>query len=1019
MKKLLQVVLFMTLGLFFTSTAFAQQSAVKVSNNNELAKALADPSVMSVEITQAGFYDEILLNVPEDGTIIFKGENNGNKSSDCTYWIDNSNVCFTGNPTENTANSGVTPVVPGSGLCPGENAGWWTVTEKPVGSSVTLISTGNMDEMLFSVTECGLYRLRNTWYETPGDDSTPEIGSVETFYYFYDAPVVDAGVNDSVCGLTATLDGDWTLSCDAGYTASPTWTKVAGPGIVTYSNEHVKNPTIEVESCGTFEFALTVVNGSCMATSTVFVDFFDTPEIVTNTVDPVPEKVCGFVSEPFYVSFYATCMSTNTTSIDWTPDAGAYIEAYINLPDTTASDSLWVATANECGTFNFIYTVENGPCSTSTIIPITFLGNPEPVIAGPTTVYTCSAEEYCIADFTCTSDDMTFTWVVSGGSFVDATSTAVTSTTVTSTCVEVFWDNNSGDYELSVTAYSAALPLCIGQDTIDILKQFPTLEGQVKYWNATETAMPTPFPTDFYGTFPEDYFYVTLYEYEDNGKAILYDSIATVKVEPRLKEDLTELMSYFDFELNTEESVGKCDAQYLLKVWDGGLSYHTGPNPPEVAGTYLGESYTYTNWGGVNATDALAVQLMVGGANELSGAPYNYTWVGPLGAPVCDYGYYSQSIADVNNTNLYNDLGITALDALTVKYRTVGLLGSFPDNNTGDIGDLSYYTPESNQFSGNFVVTGRMVDALPRITFPEAFEMDPVKSLNWRDIPFFADTNDYLYFSDAESHKFTSYMGMPWLPEDNYVNLYYEAKGDINASYVPTSAGNKAQPSMELIYEGIANTDVGSEMTIPISIDRDAEVGAITLSFNYRNDLIEVIGTNFSDDDVFINHEEGILNIAWYNTEGVKFNTDATIAQIRIRVLADISEETELFILGVNTELADVTATAFDDINLKTINISTVKGAFNGTELSASNYPNPFKNSTTISYMLPESGKVKVEVYNNMGVLVITLVDETQESGVQNVTFNTDVHPGVYFYNITVQGELNNYSSVKRMIVVH
>jgi hypothetical protein len=225
---------------------------------------------------------------------------------------------------------------------------------------------------------------------------------------------------------------------------------------------------------------------------------------------------------------------------------------------------------------------------------------------------------------------------------------------------------------------------------------------------------------------------------------------------------------------------------------------------------------------------------------------------------------------------------------------------------------------------------------------------------------------------------------------------------------------------MELIYSGLASTQVGEEMTIPVSVDRSVEAGAVTLSFNYRNDLIEILGTNFSDDDMFINQKDGVLNIAWFSTTPLDLNENATIAQIRVRIIADIPAGTELFKLNAITEIADANANPISNINLKTIGVTTEKGIINGTELTTSNYPNPFNNATTISYTLPENGKVKVDVYNSVGMLITTLVDEYQESGVQNAVFTSgNVKPGVYFYNITVQGESNNYSAVKRMIVVH
>jgi hypothetical protein len=451
-------------------------------------------------------------------------------------------------------------------------------------------------------------------------------------------------------------------------------------------------------------------------------------------------------------------------------------------------------------------------------------------------------------------------------------------------------------------------------------------------------------------------------------------------------------MSYFDFEINTAQY--DCDAVYVLKVWDGGLVYHNNPNPPLNSPTYLGASYTYNNWGGVNATDAYAIQLMAAGLDLNT----SYPWVGLFGdAP--SYGYYSYDIADVNTSNT-----ISALDALIVNYRAVGLLGSYPN-------------ASSNQFSPNFAVTGRMVNTLPEITFSSTTD-SYFDVLNPDDVSFTHSGEEYMYFDDAIDHKYTSEL-IPWEGKANYINLYYEAEGDVNASYIPTSAGFKAQPTMELIYENLVGTNLDDVITIPVSVDRNAEVNAISLFLNYRNDLIEVIGTNYSEDNSFINQEEGILNIGWFSTDTKTVEEGEIIAQIQVRVLAEIPEGTELFELTANTELADVDATPISDINLKTIGVTTDKVPFTGAELVASNYPNPFNGSTTITYTLPETGKVKVTMLNNMGMVVETLMEVVQEAGVHNFVYNANVEAGIYFYSITLQGETNTYSTVERMIVVN
>ena len=54
----------------------------------------------------------------------------------------------------------------------------------------------------------------------------------------------------------------------------------------------------------------------------------------------------------------------------------------------------------------------------------------------------------------------------------------------------------------------------------------------------------------------------------------------------------------------------------------------------------------------------------------------------------------------------------------------------------------------------------------------------------------------------------------------------------------------------------------------------------------------------------------------------------------------------------------------------------------------AQNYPNPFNPETEISFQIPESGRVRLDVYNAIGQKVRTLVDEVMASGTHNVMWN-------------------------------
>jgi hypothetical protein len=639
------------------------------------------------------------------------------------------------------------------------------------------------------------------------------------------------------------------------------------------------------------------------------------------------------------------------------------------------------------GSYTFRYTWPNG-----TIGSITnkYYEPTKPIIVGDTAVTTCSETTYLALDGrTNTYGDVSYKWhLLNGGAIIGSDS---------SDKVTIQWNNIKGTDTLivnsSICSPCQCLIDCSGVDTIVVNRLLPKFAGQIKYWNQYETFMPSPFATDVNNTIPSDYFYVTLYHVDGNQ----YDSLETVKVEMHTIQGVKELLSYFEFNTNTY-SYG-CDAKFVLKVWDGGVVYQSNPLPPEDE-TYLENSYTYRNWGGVNATDALAIQLMAA-HEDISGIPWNYSWIGPYSSTP-EYGYYSHAIADVNSSNTYGSGSITALDALTAKYRSVGLIGNYPDNGS------------NNQFSPNFRVTGRFVDSLPEKTFPKPFEYH-----NTDDIPFVHSGNDYLYFSKATAHKYSS-APITFDNTKNYINIYYEAIGDVNAGYVPPGSGLKVQPTAELAYEGVVSGSIGDTVLVPISIDRHAEIGAITLNFTYRNDLINVLGTNFGEDGEFIDHEKGILHMGWFDMDGEYFGEGDDIAVIKVVITGKIMKDTRLFSLEPSSELAHPNAQPFF-VKLKAVSVTTEKTILGGNDIYIINYPNPFETKTTFKYILPEAGKVKLDVYDLNGKYITTVVDDKyQKAGTHYVKFRRtpNMLDAMYIYHLNLSGEFKNYAVVKKFEII-
>jgi hypothetical protein len=68
----------------------------------------------------------------------------------------------------------------------------------------------------------------------------------------------------------------------------------------------------------------------------------------------------------------------------------------------------------------------------------------------------------------------------------------------------------------------------------------------------------------------------------------------------------------------------------------------------------------------------------------------------------------------------------------------------------------------------------------------------------------------------------------------------------------------------------------------------------------------------------------------------------------------------------------------------------------------AQNYPNPFNPSTFISYTIPRAEHVRLQLFNLLGELVGTLVDEEQQVGSHNAVWDAGtMASGLYFYRLT------------------
>jgi hypothetical protein len=79
------------------------------------------------------------------------------------------------------------------------------------------------------------------------------------------------------------------------------------------------------------------------------------------------------------------------------------------------------------------------------------------------------------------------------------------------------------------------------------------------------------------------------------------------------------------------------------------------------------------------------------------------------------------------------------------------------------------------------------------------------------------------------------------------------------------------------------------------------------------------------------------------------------------------------------------------------------------------NYPNPFNPATTISFAMPQAGYAKLDIYNTLGQLVVTVFDEKLEAGVHSVTWDaSDQASGLYLYRLTT----GDFAETRKMLLL-
>ena len=210
-------------------------------------------------------------------------------------------------------------------------------------------------------------------------------------------------------------------------------------------------------------------------------------------------------------------------------------------------------------------------------------------------------------------------------------------------------------------------------------------------------------------------------------------------------------------------------------------------------------------------------------------------------------------------------------------------------------------------------------------------------------------------------------------------NLVADCVGDVNGSYIP---GATRLTGSYINNDAIIYANLGEPIDLPISVTEDVELGAIGLKIISNNLNYKITGVNSDLPKFIFLTTDNCVNIAWSSgNDAVSLKNGQQILTLKIQ-MPDNSFQSQT--MNFQLQLDPESGLADGDANIININILSAPKIVlidNNNSFSYTCYPNPFTGNTVISYQLPVSSKIIINVYDMLGNLVRELVNESQDKG--------------------------------------
>ncbi len=249
--------------------------------------------------------------------------------------------------------------------------------------------------------------------------------------------------------------------------------------------------------------------------------------------------------------------------------------------------------------------------------------------------------------------------------------------------------------------------------------------------------------------------------------------------------------------------------------------------------------------------------------------------------------------------------------------------------------------------------------------------------------------------------------------------------GDLNGSVIPNSfmEAEDRGPSAELkLMADDQQFNAGEEVRLAIKANAFKDILGYQYTLNFDHSILEFKDINIAElaslkDDHFglTDVQHGIITTSWNQTEPMTLQNDAVLFEI----VFTANESARLSdLIQINSRVTSAEAYAGVDLSLLSVGLTFNAGT--GHQLSApfelyQNQPNPFSESTNISFMIAQPGKVVLQISDVSGKIIYAQVNNL-DKGFHQVTLDKAIFKtnGIYYYHL----ETADQTATKKMMLI-